>query len=131
MVNKKDTPVSQTAPQPDTPADPMPTAEDPGAPDDIVHVDPARNLARRESVVKKSDPDTLSKEEALGIQEEIEKLRVALRELESRVGTAPVRRTFMMSEGVRNDVEMHGKAVDPATGHTFTREDLDKIGTEE
>lgn len=34
-----------------------------------------------------------------------------------------VRRPFI-SEGVRNDIELHGETIDPFTGQRLTREDL-------
>lgn len=117
----------------DTPAD-TPNADTVpplGDSDDLVRIDPAQNM--RPAVVARGGRQVggqlpeMSKQELADFNQEVQDLRGRLAKLEALLGPASARRTFVMSEGVRQDVELHGYATDPLTGETFTREDLGRI----
>lgn len=112
----------------DTPAD-TPNADTvppQGDSDDLVRIDPAQNM-RPAVVARGGQLPEMSKQELADLNQEVQDLRGRLAKLEALLGPASARRTFVMSEGVRQDVELHGHATDPATGETFTREDLGRI----
>lgn len=112
-------------------ADAVPPAEG----DELVRIDPAQNI--RPAMVARGGrhpmgtPESMSREELNDARQELEELRVRMSKLEQKIGTGVARRTFAMSEGVRQDIELHGVATDPATGETFTRDDLGRISERE
>lgn len=107
-------------------ADAVQTAEG----DELVRIDPAQNWRPAAVARAGRHPGTdrvLSKEELADARKEMDELRGRMAELEAMLGTGVARRTFLMSEGTRQDVELHGHGVEPGTGESFTRDDLDRI----
>jgi hypothetical protein len=77
--------------------------------------------------------DTTGRDEVAGndevarLREENDRLRAQLAENDARLRAAkPQQPSFGISEGTRNDLEMHGKTTDPFTGKQLTQEDLDR-----
>lgn len=97
---------------------------------ELVRIDPAQNWRPADVARGGRHPGTdrvLSKEELADARKEMDELRARMAELEGILGTGVARRTFLMSEGTRQDVELHGHGVEPGTGESFTTDDLDRI----